>query len=110
MMMSFRERTRELAVFKAIGFQSTRIFRIVLAESVLLAIIGALAGIIPMAIVLSEFPLRRLNLLPLAALEVSPVAIGVSLSIALLVGLAAGLWPAWQAMHLRTADALRKVG
>ena len=34
MMMSFRERTRELAVFKAIGFQSRRVFFIVLAESV----------------------------------------------------------------------------
>lgn len=110
MMLSFRERTRELAVFKAIGFQSGRVFRIVMAESVLLALFGAVIGIVPVWGVLTQFPLRRLGFLPIAALEVSPIAVGVSLGIALLVGGAAGLWPAYQALRLRTVDALRKVG
>lgn len=110
MMMSFRERTRELAVFKAMGFQSGRIFRIVLAESVMQALIGAALGILPTAFLLTLVPIRRFGFLPLAALEVSPVAIGVSLGIALLVGVAAGLLPAIQALRLNTVSALRKVG
>ncbi len=109
MMMSFRERTRELAVFKAIGMPSGRVFRIVLAESVLMAFMGALAGVLPMALLLALAPIRRLGFLPINALTVSPVAVAVSLGIALAVGLAAGVWPAYQALRLRTVEALRRV-
>ncbi|MCG3127979.1 MAG: hypothetical protein CHACPFDD_02852 [Phycisphaerae bacterium] len=109
MMMSFRERTRELAVFKAIGFQGGRVFRIVLAESVILALVGALLGIVPTAAALLAFPLKRLGFLPLSSLEVSPIAIGVSIAIALLVGVVAGLLPAMQAYRLNTVAALRKI-
>jgi putative ABC transport system permease protein len=109
MMMSFRERMRELAVFKAIGFQSRRIFFIVLAESVMLAILGALVGIIPTSIALILVPMKKLGLGLLGLMEVSPIAIAGSLLIAALVGLAAGAWPALQALRLRTVDALRRV-
>lgn len=109
MMMSFRDRTRELAVFKAIGFQNRRIFFLVLGESVALAMFGALIGILPTAFVLTRFPLRRMGFLPIAALTVSPEAVMGSLSIALLVGVMAGLTPAIHALRLRTVDALRNV-
>ena len=109
MMMSFRERIRELAVFKAIGFQSGRIFTIVLAESAMLALIGSLAGVLPTAAILTLVPMRGLRMGPISRVEISPVAVIVSVVIALVVGLAAGLWPAYQAMRLRTVDALRKI-
>lgn len=109
MMMSFRERIRELAVFKAIGFQSGRIFTIVLAESALLALIGSLAGVLPTAALLTLVPIRGLRMGPISSVEVSPVAVVVSIVIALVVGLAAGLLPAYQAMRLRSVDALRKI-
>lgn len=109
MMMSIRERTRELAVFKAIGFQSRRIFTIVLAESVMLAMFGAALGIIPTVLLLVFVPLRGLDMGPITALEVSPMAVAGSFLIALTVGLVAGAWPALEAMRLRTVDALRRV-
>lgn len=109
MMMSFRERTRELAVFKAIGFQGGRVFRIVLAESLMLAVVGSLLGIVPMAVGLTMFPLRKMGFLPIAALQISPVAIGISICIAVLVGILAGLVPAWQAYRLNTVTALRRM-
>lgn len=109
MMMSFRERTRELAVFKAIGFQSNRIFRIVLAESLMLALIGSLMGIVPTAMLLWRFPLRGLNFGPISAVAVSWRAVAISFGIAMLVGLAAGITPAFQALRLRTVEALRRV-
>jgi putative ABC transport system permease protein len=108
MMMSFRERTKELAVFKAIGFPNRRVFAIVLGESVLLALVGALIGVIPTAGLLAAFPVRKLGFLPIASLEVSPMAVAVSLLIALVVGLSAGLWPAYQALRLNTVNALRR--
>jgi putative ABC transport system permease protein len=109
MMMSFRERIRELAVFKAIGFQSGRIFTIVLAESAILALIGSLAGVLPTAAILTLVPMRGLRMGPISRVEISPVAVIVSIVIALIVGLAAGLWPAYQAMRLRSVDALRRI-
>ncbi len=109
MMMSFRERIRELAVFKAIGFQSGRIFAIVLAESALLSLIGSLSGVLPTAAILALVPIRGLQMGPISGVDVSPVAVVVSIVIALFVGLAAGVWPAYQAMRLRSVDALRKI-
>lgn len=109
MMMSFRERVRELAVFKAIGFQGERIFRIVLAESVFLALFGSLLGIVPISIGLQVIPLNKLGIPMLSTLAVSPIAIAISLVIATLVGLAAGLFPAWQAYRLNTVAALRRM-
>lgn len=109
MMMSFRERTRELAVFKAIGFPSHRVFLLVLGESVALSLAGAAAGIAPTAVVLGMVPTRSLNFGPISALQVSPLAVACSLAIAMAVGVAAGLWPAYQALRLRTVDAIRRV-
>lgn len=109
MMMSFRERTRELAMLKAMGFQSGRIFRVVLAESLLIAMLGALLGIIPVSVGLTLFPLSKLGFLPIAALVISPFAVIGSLVVALVVGFVAGLWPAYQALRLRTVDGLRRV-
>jgi putative ABC transport system permease protein len=109
MMMSFRERTRELGVFKAIGFPSRRLFLIVLAESMMLALIGSLLGIVPATLALVFVPLRGFEMGPIRSLEVSPLAVTISLGIALAVGAAAGLWPAWRAMRLQTVEALRKV-
>lgn len=108
MMMSFRERSKELAVFKAIGFPSRRIFGIVLGESIFLALFGALLGIVPTVILLVTFPVRQFGFLPIASLEVSPMAVGISVIIAMVVGVSAGMWPAWQALKLNTVAALRR--
>lgn len=116
MMMSFRERARELAVFKAIGFQGGRIFRIVLAESVLLAVTGALIGIVPVALIVTAFPVKAWPFIPpsgrifLSMLVISPIAVGVALVISLVVGLIAGIVPAYQSLRLNTVTALRRVG
>jgi len=109
MMMSFRERTRELGVFKAIGFQSGRIFTIVLSESLMLAVLGAIFGVVPAALLMWKFPLRGLNFGPISSVNVSWPAVIGSFAIAIMVGLVAGVWPAYQALRLRTVDALRRV-
>jgi len=72
-------------------------------------LIGSLAGILPTTLLLVFVPVRALDMGPIDPLELSPLAIVISLLIALAVGLAAGFWPAYQAMRLRTVDALRKV-
>ncbi len=112
MMMSFRERIRELAVFKALGFQNGRVFVIVLSESLLLALLGTALGIaviVPFLLWLKSSPPSWLPFFAIGALEVSWVAIAVSFVIASVIGIAAGLWPAFQAMRLKPVIALRQV-
>ncbi|MBV9428856.1 MAG: ABC transporter permease, partial [Bradyrhizobiaceae bacterium] len=45
MALSVRERTREIGVLKTLGFSGGRILRLVLGESILLALIGGLPGL-----------------------------------------------------------------
>ena len=45
MMMSARERTRELAVLKTIGYSDRLLFALVLAEAGLITITGAILGL-----------------------------------------------------------------
>ncbi len=109
MMMSFRERTTELAVFKAIGFQAPRVFAIVLSESVLLALFGSLLGILPVSLALLLIPGQYLGWGAFSPPQLSYWAVSGSLLIGVSVGLVAGAWPAYQALRLRTTDALRTV-
>lgn len=110
MMMSLRERTAELAVFKAIGFHSARVFRLVLAESVILAVCGAACGVLPIWVLLTFVPVTVPGNGPALRLTASWEGAVGSLVIAALIGLIAGIWPAYQAMRLKTVNALRNIG
>jgi putative ABC transport system permease protein len=109
MMMSFRERTSELAAFKALGFPARSVFGLVLGESLLLALLGSLLGIVPIAAGLAWLPQRMLISASFSPPRFSFVAVGGALAIGIAVGLLSGLWPAYQALRLRTTDALRRV-
>jgi putative ABC transport system permease protein len=107
MAISVRERTAELAVFKAIGFSGRTILFFVLAESLLIAIVGGLAGL---ALAFMAIPVlaNALNgMLPQLVLAPSVIALGFA--IALVVGLASGLLPGLGAMRLQIVNALRRV-
>jgi putative ABC transport system permease protein len=106
--MSVQDRIKEHAVLQTIGMRPARVFRLISAESLLLCTIGGTIG----------------TLLALAALQWSGMAIGAegvtiafrpSITIALngvlislLVGLIAGLFPAWQASRTQIVYALRQ--
>jgi putative ABC transport system permease protein len=112
MMMSFRERIRELAVFKALGFQSRRVFFIVLAESLTLALTGTAIGValaVPILLLVKMYPPTWINPMFLGLFEVSWISVVASFVIAGGVGLLAGLWPAVQALRLKPVTALRQV-
>jgi putative ABC transport system permease protein len=107
MAISVRERTAELAVLKAIGFTDRAVLFFVLAESLVIAIIGGLLGL-GLAILAIPVVGAGLNgLLPPLLLSVSVLSLG--LGFAVLVGAASGLLPGLGAMRLRVVDALRRV-
>lgn len=106
MIMAVAERTKEIAVMKTLGFQTGRIFRLVLSESLLLSVIGGALGllaawgtVIGVGALLSGF-LPGLKFVP----QVAVMAAGLMVAL----GLATGLFPAWRAMNIKIVDALSK--
>jgi len=94
-------------VLKAIGFSDRAVLFFVLAESLLIALIGGALGL-GFAILAIPVVGGALNgLLPPLLLSVSLLSLG--LVFALLVGAASGLLPGLGAMRLRVVDALRRV-
>jgi len=107
MAISVRERTSELAVLKAIGFSGRAVLFFVLAESLVIAIVGGLLGL-GLALLAVPALANALNgMLPQLVLEPSILVLG--LVAALLVGIASGILPGLSAMHMRVVNALRRV-
>jgi putative ABC transport system permease protein len=107
MAIAVRERTGELAVLKAVGFSDRAVLFMVLAESILIAVIGGALGLIFAAAAVPVLASALNGLLPV--LVVSPSTLLTGVAFALGVGALSGLIPAFGAMRLRVVDALRRV-
>jgi putative ABC transport system permease protein len=106
MAISVRERTAELAILKAIGFSDSFVLVYVLAESLMIALLGGLLGLgFAKLLTLGGDPTR--GMLPLFYLPMNRMIAGIGA--ALLVGALAGFLPALNASRLRVVEALRKV-
>jgi putative ABC transport system permease protein len=106
MAIAVRERIRELAVLKAVGFSDTFVLLLVVFESVVVAAIGGGVGLV-LAKLLSLNGDPTGGMLPFFYLPATAIAVGAVLALA--VGLAAGIWPAYSAGRLRVVEALRSV-
>jgi len=105
MAQSVRERTEELGVLKAMGFTNAQMLAVVLAESCCLAGVGGTLGLgIAWVLISAGDPTK--GALPIFYFPTGNVALGFLLI--LVLGLAAGIFPATQAMRLRIADALKR--
>ena len=106
MAIAVRERTNELAVLKAVGYSDRFVLLLVLAESLVVAIVGGTLGLLlAKGFTLLGDPTH--GLLPFFYLPASAMVIG--LLAALAVGIASGILPAIGAMRMRVVDALRRV-
>lgn len=106
MAIAVRERTRELAVLKAVGFSDGFVLAMVIAETIVVAVAGAGVGLgLAKLLTLRGDPTG--GLLPFFYLSPSAVALGFALALA--VGVTAGFLPALSAARLRVVDALRRV-
>jgi putative ABC transport system permease protein len=106
MAQSVRERTSEIGVLKTLGFSGGTVLALVLAESVLVALVGGAAGLL-LAWVVVQGGDPTGGMLPVFFLPQRDLVLGVVLMITL--GIAAGLPPAIAAMRLKITDALRRV-
>ncbi|MGE0372734.1 MAG: ABC transporter permease [Gammaproteobacteria bacterium] len=103
MAQAIRDRIPELAVLKTLGFTHRLILSIVLAESMLLLVLGGVGGLV----------VARLSLPVIGAasggqfdLPMAPQTWWLGTALALLIGVVVGLPPALRAMRLSIVDAL----
>ena len=105
MMGSVNERTREIGIFRAIGFRRGHVMQIILLEAMVVGLIGGLLGYLggnaiawvslPLVVKSSSFAGLNYNLG------------GVSLLLAVALSLIASLYPAQKASKLDPSEALR---
>ena len=104
MMQAVRERTGELAVLKTIGFSNLSVLAMVLAESVLLLLLGGVIGLVLAALLIPVISAGSGGMLNLPGVGGNSWALGIGLMAA--IGLLVGSLPAWSAMRLNIVDAL----
>ncbi|KQW51851.1 MULTISPECIES: ABC transporter permease [unclassified Roseateles] len=104
MMQAVRERTSEIAVLKTLGFSGQSVLAMVLAEAVLLLLIGGCIGLGLASIVGPAVGAASNGALNLPAAGAASWGIGVGLMLAF--GLLVGALPALNAMRLNITDAL----
>jgi putative ABC transport system permease protein len=104
MIQAVRERTSELAVLKTIGFSNLSVLAMVLAESVLLLVLGGLAGLGIASLLIPVVSAGSGGMLNLPRVGADSWVLGIVLMT--LIGVLVGALPSWRAMRLNIVDAL----
>jgi putative ABC transport system permease protein len=102
MLVSVRERTREIGIRRAIGAQQNQILTQFLIEAIVLSLLGGIIGVI-----LGEIVAVFLANLGGWEFVLSLPTIFAALGFAMLVGILFGVWPARAASKLKPVEALR---
>jgi putative ABC transport system permease protein len=121
MVMSVSERTREIGTLKAIGARDSKILKIFLTEALLIGLIGGIVGITIGTVLSFIFPLFTRGILGasggagfgarisgvIIAPAITPFNLVLCFSLGALVGVLAGIYPAWRAAKMKPVEALR---
>jgi putative ABC transport system permease protein len=107
--MTVRERTRELAVLKSIGFTSGQILWETAVENGLMALLGGTIGVVVAATALDQIRGFVPSFGPLLSFGLPAPVIATGLGVAVAVGLAAGITPAIRATRSTVLEGLRRV-
>jgi putative ABC transport system permease protein len=107
MVMSVFERTREIGTLRAIGWRKSRIAQMIISESVLLSIGGAIVGSLA-GIALTKFLSTLPNAAGFMTGDVPLAVIAQGFVVAILVGLVGAIYPALWSANLLPTEALRK--
>jgi len=107
MMMNQRERTSEVAVMKTVGFSDRRVFSLVIIEAAVIALTGAVLGLGAAILLPIVTGFGEGGFLPGFHVTLGTAMVGAA--VALLLTVASGVFPAWQAAKLPVVQALRRV-
>lgn len=108
MAMAARERVTEVAVMRTLGFTSFQILGVIVAESLLVSLLGAAVAI---GGSLLFFNVIKFSPSPIyfPVFLVEPDTVGVALAAAVFCGVASSLIPALRAARRKISDGLRQV-
>jgi putative ABC transport system permease protein len=106
--MAARERTREYAVLKTIGFDRGHIVGLIAGESLLLACLGGGVGLALTFPIAAGFAKAFPTFFPI--FNVEPITIILAVTVALLSGIVAAAFPALRALRTSIAEGLRSIG
>jgi len=110
MAMSVRNRTREVAVLKTLGFTRQRVLSIFVSEAGALSLVGGLVGVLIAIPVITGLTHRFIGLgIPLN-MKVNGITAGLSLLVALILGIVSGYLPAYKASRMNIVEGLRHIG
>ena len=102
MLVSVTERTREIGIMKAVGATNRDVMGVFLIEAGLLGTLGSVLGV-PLGLIVGFGATRYAEVDFALALDWMALAVVVGI----LVGVVAGLYPAWRAARVDPIDALR---
>jgi putative ABC transport system permease protein len=106
-------RTREIATLRALGFRAGPVVVSVLAEALLLALVGGIIGGVIAFLLFNGFRTSTVNWQTFSqvafAFRVTPQLIVTGIAYALVMGLVGGLFPAIRAARLPVVSALREL-
>lgn len=105
--MAVQDRIKEHAVLQTLGVRPYGVFRLVIAESLLLTLIGGLAGVIGSMLFLYSSGLSVAAEGVTIAFRPSWDLVIQGTGIALIVGVIAGIAPGWQAAQTQIVNALK---
>jgi len=113
--LAFLERTREIGTLRALGTTRGEIFRLIFSESVWLAILGSVVGILGGVLLSLGFNSLGIEWLPPGTVNPSVLATQIGwrtalfpLLVSLVATLLSSLYPSVQAARLQIVDALRE--
>lgn len=104
MAQAVRERTSELAVLKTIGFSSASVTVLVLAESIVLVLVGGVLGLALASAASAAVNLVAGDMIRLPTIGWHSWTLGLALMVG--IGVVVGALPAMRAMRLNIVDAL----
>ena len=108
MIMSVRERTREIGLKKAVGASDRAIIGEYLLEAAMMGLLGGIFGIVLGSILAQVLNAAFSEALSGASLFViTPRLVALTMTFAVAIGGVAGLYPAWSASRLDPVQALR---
>ena len=108
MAMTARERLAEHATLKALGFSPSFVGALIVGESVLITLMGGIAGIAATFPVAQGFKALLGAMFPV--FHVTGDTVGMQLAAALAVGVLASLVPSYRASRVRIVEGLRHIG
>ncbi len=107
MAMSIRERTREVAVLKTLGFTRNSILGLFVGEAVSLSLVGGLIGSLLCYFIVTGMAAQGGYF---TGMKVTPLTILAALCIAAVVGFASSFVPSYHAAKINIVDGLRHIG